>query len=149
MSITQFAMVEELAFLIRDNLRSKHLVLAMEDTFVNFLQHDTSSDGVLELEPMDPYNRLLLHRLADIFGDLHEISYVAGRLKGKIVAASSSNDSDASSLTASASEKVLVPGAKPSSAIDVLVPDVNPSSSANQLETPECMFKHPCLILLV
>lgn len=27
-----------------------------------------SSDGVLELEPMDPYNRLLLHRLADIFG---------------------------------------------------------------------------------
>ncbi|CAN1152430.1 hypothetical protein LINPERHAP2_LOCUS18740, partial [Linum perenne] len=60
--------VEELAFLIRDNLRSKHLVLAMEDTFVNFLQHDTSSDGVLELEPMDPYNRLLLHRLADIFG---------------------------------------------------------------------------------
>ncbi|CAN1824937.1 hypothetical protein LINPERHAP1_LOCUS30960, partial [Linum perenne] len=74
--------VEELAFLIRDNLRSKHLVLAMEDTFVNFLQHDTSSDGVLELEPMDPYNRLLLHRLADIFGDLHQISYVAGRLKG-------------------------------------------------------------------
>ncbi|CAN1217774.1 hypothetical protein LINPERPRIM_LOCUS1120 [Linum perenne] len=71
MSVTQFAMVEELAFLIRDNLRSKHLVLAMEDTFVNFLQHDTSSDGVLELEPMDPYNRLLLHRLADIFGFAH------------------------------------------------------------------------------
>ncbi|CAN0924255.1 hypothetical protein LINGRAHAP2_LOCUS34062 [Linum grandiflorum] len=68
MSITQFAMVKELSFLIRDNLRSKHLVLAMEDTFVNFLQNDTSSDGVLELEPMDPYNRLLLHRLADIFG---------------------------------------------------------------------------------
>lgn len=27
-----------------------------------------SSDGVLELEPMDAYNRLLLHRLAEIFG---------------------------------------------------------------------------------
>ncbi|CAL1361786.1 unnamed protein product [Linum trigynum] len=71
MSVTEFAMVEELAFLVRDNLRSKHLVLAMEDTFVNFLQTDTSSDGVLELEPMDPYNRLLLHRLADIFGFAH------------------------------------------------------------------------------
>lgn len=29
---------------------------------------DFSADGILELEPMDPYSRLLLHRLADIFG---------------------------------------------------------------------------------
>ncbi|OAY42490.1 uncharacterized protein LOC110623037 isoform X3 [Manihot esculenta] len=28
-------------------------------------------DGILELEPMDPYSRLLLHRLADIFGFAH------------------------------------------------------------------------------
>ena len=27
-----------------------------------------SSDGVLELEPMNAYNRLLLHRLSEIFG---------------------------------------------------------------------------------
>lgn len=27
-----------------------------------------SSNGVLELEPMNSYSRLLLHRLADIFG---------------------------------------------------------------------------------
>ncbi|XP_065853126.1 uncharacterized protein [Euphorbia lathyris] len=32
---------------------------------------DCSIDGVLELEPMDPYSRLLLHRLADIFGFAH------------------------------------------------------------------------------
>ena len=29
---------------------------------------DYSSDGILELEPMNSYNRLLLHRLAEIFG---------------------------------------------------------------------------------
>ncbi|KAG4189465.1 hypothetical protein ERO13_A08G223800v2 [Gossypium hirsutum] len=29
-------------------------------------------DGILELEPMNSYNRLLLHRLADIFGFAHE-----------------------------------------------------------------------------
>ncbi|XP_044483711.1 uncharacterized protein LOC123209649 isoform X2 [Mangifera indica] len=29
-------------------------------------------DGVLELEPMNSYSRLLLHRLADIFGFAHE-----------------------------------------------------------------------------
>ena len=27
-----------------------------------------SSNGTLELEPMNSYNRLLMHRLADIFG---------------------------------------------------------------------------------
>ncbi|TYH60245.1 hypothetical protein ES332_D08G280200v1 [Gossypium tomentosum] len=72
MSITQFAMVEELAFLVKDNLPCKHLVLSMEEAFMNFLQDDTSSDGILELEPMNSYNRLLLHRLADIFGFAHE-----------------------------------------------------------------------------
>ncbi|KAH9670876.1 R3H domain-containing protein [Citrus sinensis] len=65
-------MVEELAFLVKDNLPSKHLVLSMEEALVNFLQDDNSADGVLELEPMDSYNRLLLHRLADIFGFAHE-----------------------------------------------------------------------------
>ncbi|XP_021281809.1 uncharacterized protein LOC110414743 isoform X2 [Herrania umbratica] len=72
MSVTQFAMVEELAFLVKYNLPCKHLVLSMEEAFVNFLQDDTSSDGILELEPMNSYNRLLLHRLADIFGFAHE-----------------------------------------------------------------------------
>ncbi|XP_016479360.1 uncharacterized protein LOC107800659 isoform X2 [Nicotiana tabacum] len=64
--------VEELAFLIKDNLPCKHLILAVEETLVNFLLDDTSSSGVLELEPMNPYNRLLLHRLADIFGFSHQ-----------------------------------------------------------------------------
>ncbi|KAE8691120.1 Detected protein of confused Function [Hibiscus syriacus] len=72
MSVTQFAMVEELAFLVKDNLPCKHLVLSMEEAFINFLQDDASSDGILELEPMNSYNRLLLHRLADIFGFAHE-----------------------------------------------------------------------------
>ncbi|KAJ6759626.1 RNA-BINDING SUPPRESSOR OF PAS KINASE PROTEIN 1 [Salix koriyanagi] len=72
MSVTEFAMVEELAFLVKDNLRCKHLVLSMEETFLNFLQDDSSHfDGILELQPMDAYNRLLLHRLADIFGFSH------------------------------------------------------------------------------
>ncbi|XP_019053497.1 PREDICTED: uncharacterized protein LOC104598296 isoform X2 [Nelumbo nucifera] len=43
----------------------------MEETLVNLLQDDASPDGVLELEPMSPYNRLLVHRLADIFGFSH------------------------------------------------------------------------------
>ncbi|XP_021972659.2 uncharacterized protein LOC110867913 isoform X2 [Helianthus annuus] len=60
--------VEELAYLVKDNLPCKHLVLSMEDMLVHFLQNETSLNGVLELEPMNPYNRLLLHRLADIFG---------------------------------------------------------------------------------
>lgn len=73
MSMTQFAMVEELAFLVKDNLPCKHLVLTMEELLVNFLEaEDTSSDGILELEPMNSYNRLLLHRLAEIFGFAHE-----------------------------------------------------------------------------
>ncbi|KAF5743771.1 Single-stranded nucleic acid binding R3H protein putative isoform 1 [Tripterygium wilfordii] len=72
MSITEFAMVEELASLVRNNFPCKHLVLSVEEALVNFLQDDTSSNGILELEPMNPYNRLLLHRLADIFGFAHE-----------------------------------------------------------------------------
>ncbi|KAK6915287.1 SUZ domain [Dillenia turbinata] len=64
--------VEELASLIKDNLPCKHLVLSMEEALISFLQDDTSSDEVLELEPTNPYNRLLLHRLADIFGFAHE-----------------------------------------------------------------------------
>ncbi|KAK9053665.1 hypothetical protein SSX86_024739 [Deinandra increscens subsp. villosa] len=64
--------VEELAFLVKDNLPCKHLVLSMEDMLVEFLQNETSLNKVLELEPMNPYNRLLLHRLADIFGFCHQ-----------------------------------------------------------------------------
>ncbi|KAF6150586.1 hypothetical protein GIB67_040330 [Kingdonia uniflora] len=71
MSSNEIAMVEELAILIKDNLSSKHLVLSTEETLVNFLQNDTSLDGVLELEPMNAYDRLLLHRLAEIFGFSH------------------------------------------------------------------------------
>ncbi|PIM99532.1 hypothetical protein CDL12_27975 [Handroanthus impetiginosus] len=72
MSLTQFAMVEELAFLVKDNLPCKYLILSVEDALVNFLQNDTSLDGVLELKPMNSYNRLLIHRLADIFGFSHQ-----------------------------------------------------------------------------
>lgn len=72
MSMTQFAMVEELAFLVKDNLPCKHLVLSVEEALVNFLDTDTSSGGILELEPMSSYNRLLMHRLADIFGFSHQ-----------------------------------------------------------------------------
>ncbi|CAA2999027.1 R3H domain-containing protein 2-like isoform X2 [Olea europaea var. sylvestris] len=71
MSLTEFAMVEELASLIKDNLPCKHLILSMEEALINFLQDDTRLDGVLELEPMNSYNRLLVHRLADIFGFSH------------------------------------------------------------------------------
>ncbi|KAJ0971914.1 hypothetical protein J5N97_019873 [Dioscorea zingiberensis] len=70
--MAEFAMVEELASLIKDNLISKHLVLSAEEAIIDFLQNDTSSDGVLELQPASPYHRLLLHRLADIFGFAHE-----------------------------------------------------------------------------
>ncbi|KAK1400462.1 putative R3H domain, SUZ domain-containing protein [Heracleum sosnowskyi] len=72
MSLTQFAMVEELAFLVKNNLPCKHLVLSMEETLIDFLNDDESSNAALELEPMNPYNRLLLHRLADIFGFSHQ-----------------------------------------------------------------------------
>ncbi|KAL4189899.1 hypothetical protein AMTRI_Chr08g167750 [Amborella trichopoda] len=60
-SMDQFAMVEELAFLIKDNLPCKHLILLMEDVL-----------AVLELVQMNPYHRMLLHRLAEIFGLAHE-----------------------------------------------------------------------------
>ncbi|XP_047317896.1 uncharacterized protein LOC124921304 [Impatiens glandulifera] len=71
MGAAEFAMVEELASLIKDNLQCKHLILKMEESFINFIQEETSSDRQLELEPMNAYCRLLLHRLADIFGFSH------------------------------------------------------------------------------
>ncbi|KZV55430.1 hypothetical protein F511_35101, partial [Dorcoceras hygrometricum] len=64
--------VEELASLVRDNIPCKHLILSMEEMLVNFLQEGTSLDGLLELEPMNPYDRLLIHRLAEIFGFSHK-----------------------------------------------------------------------------
>ncbi|KAH7285004.1 hypothetical protein KP509_33G007000 [Ceratopteris richardii] len=68
------SMAEELAWLIKDNLSCKHLVLSAEEAFVSFLdQHETLSIGnVLTLEPMSSYHRMLLHRLADIFRLAHE-----------------------------------------------------------------------------
>ncbi|KAL0921291.1 hypothetical protein M5K25_008350 [Dendrobium thyrsiflorum] len=71
MTTTQFAMVEELASLIKDNLHCKHLVLSTEEAFISFLQNDSRPEVVLELQPMSPYQRLLLHRLADIYGFAH------------------------------------------------------------------------------
>ncbi|KAL4203372.1 hypothetical protein AMTRI_Chr01g127580 [Amborella trichopoda] len=68
----QFAMVEELAFLIKDNLPCKHLILSMEDVRVKFLQRNTCFEALLELVPMNPYHRMLLHHLAEIFGLAHE-----------------------------------------------------------------------------
>lgn len=87
MDTTQFAMIEELASLIKDNLYSKHLVLSTEEALVALLQqhyqdddneHDRSAhhgaigSNTIELQPTSSYNRLLLHRLADIFGFAHE-----------------------------------------------------------------------------
>ncbi|KAL6902135.1 hypothetical protein ACP4OV_005011 [Aristida adscensionis] len=77
MATTQFAMVEELASLIRDNLHSKHLVLATEEALIALLQQehrdgDDDDAGIIELEPAGAYHRLLLHRLADIYGFAHE-----------------------------------------------------------------------------
>ncbi|XP_060966244.1 uncharacterized protein LOC133034832 isoform X3 [Cannabis sativa] len=40
MSMTQFAMVEELASLVKDNLPCKHLVLSVEEALVNFIESD-------------------------------------------------------------------------------------------------------------
>jgi hypothetical protein len=79
--------IEELASLVRDNLYSKHLVLSTEEFFVTLLQnqhhdddddeHDRDTTGThrgtvggntIELQPTSSYNRLLLHRLADIYG---------------------------------------------------------------------------------
>ncbi|KAF9606227.1 hypothetical protein IFM89_023810, partial [Coptis chinensis] len=66
--LLKFITVEENAFLVKDNLSCKHLILSVEEALVDFLQNDTSLDGILELKPMGSYNRLLLHLLADIFG---------------------------------------------------------------------------------
>ncbi|XP_049932111.1 uncharacterized protein LOC116247942 isoform X3 [Nymphaea colorata] len=66
--MAQLTLVEELALLIKDNLPCKHLVLSMEESLVEFLQNNTSPNAILELEPMTSYHRMLLHRLADIFG---------------------------------------------------------------------------------
>ncbi|KAG0581443.1 hypothetical protein KC19_4G252200 [Ceratodon purpureus] len=64
--------VEELAWLVKDNLYTKHLVLSAEELFVEFLQPDYVGGAILELEPMLSYHRMLLHRLADCFGLVHE-----------------------------------------------------------------------------
>ncbi|KAM0868022.1 hypothetical protein ACQ4PT_041615 [Festuca glaucescens] len=44
MDTTQFAMIEELASLVRDNLYSKHLVLSTEEFLVTLLQHQYHVD---------------------------------------------------------------------------------------------------------
>jgi len=85
MATTQFAMVEELASLIKDNLHSKHLILSTEEALIAALQQlrcadDGDSDGgeedgaadTIELQPAGAYHRLLLHRLAEIYGFAHE-----------------------------------------------------------------------------
>ncbi|KAK1680400.1 hypothetical protein QYE76_041248 [Lolium multiflorum] len=91
MDTSQFAMIEELASLIKDNLYSKHLVLSTEEALVTLLQHHYHDDNdddeqdrdatdahrgtagnTIELQPTSSYNRLLLHRLADIYGFAHE-----------------------------------------------------------------------------
>ncbi|KAI5004886.1 hypothetical protein ZWY2020_032129 [Hordeum vulgare] len=82
-------MIEELASLVKDNLYSKHLVLSTEEALVTLLQHNYLDDddehdrtttgashgaagNTMELQPTSSYNRLLLHRLADIYGFAHE-----------------------------------------------------------------------------
>ncbi|WOH15122.1 hypothetical protein DCAR_0934659 [Daucus carota subsp. sativus] len=72
MSLAEYAMVEELAYLVKNNLECKHLVLSAEQTLIDFLKDDKRSNAALELQPMNPYNRLLLHRLAEIFGFSHQ-----------------------------------------------------------------------------
>ncbi|KAL3691110.1 hypothetical protein R1sor_004761 [Riccia sorocarpa] len=64
--------VEELARLIKDNLTGKHFLLSMEELFVEFLECPLSDEDTLILEPMESYQRMLLHRLADLFGLAHE-----------------------------------------------------------------------------
>ncbi|CAN6487324.1 unnamed protein product [Victoria cruziana] len=70
--MAQLKLAEELALLVKDNLPCKHLVLSMEECLVEFLQNNTSPNLMLELEPMISYHRMLLHRLAHIFGFAHE-----------------------------------------------------------------------------
>lgn len=65
-------MAGELAWLIKDNLPCKHLILSAEETFISFLETSFCSEDILELAPMVSYHRMLLHRLADIFGLMHE-----------------------------------------------------------------------------
>ncbi|KAK3151635.1 hypothetical protein QOZ80_3AG0248460 [Eleusine coracana subsp. coracana] len=78
MATTQVAMVEELASLIKDNLHSKHLVLSTEESLIAILHQqcrlddDDDAEDTIELQPTGAYHRLLLHRLADIYGFSHE-----------------------------------------------------------------------------
>lgn len=82
MDTTQFAMVEELASLIKDNLYSKHIVLSTEEALITLLHQQSYDDdddhrgtvsrNTIELQPASSYHRLLLHRLADIYGFAHE-----------------------------------------------------------------------------
>lgn len=74
MATTQVAMVEELASLIKDNLHSKHLVLSTEEDLIAILQQqcrlddEEDAEDTIELQPVGAYHRLLLHRLAEIYG---------------------------------------------------------------------------------
>jgi hypothetical protein len=64
--------VEELAWLVKDNLHTKHLVLSVEELFLEFLEPSYEGEPSLVLEPMLSYERMLLHRLADCFRLVHE-----------------------------------------------------------------------------
>lgn len=77
-------MVEELASLIKDNLHSKHLILSTEESLIAALEQlhcrdsddleeeDDDAGDTIELQPAGAYHRLLLHRLAEIYGFAHE-----------------------------------------------------------------------------
>nr|CAB3495920.1 unnamed protein product [Digitaria exilis] len=71
---------------LQDNLHSKHLILSTEESLIAVLQQlrcgDDDDDGdreedddeadTIELQPTGAYHRLLLHRLAEIYGFAHE-----------------------------------------------------------------------------
>jgi hypothetical protein len=52
---------------VKDNLHTKHLVLSVEELFLEFLEPSYEGEPSLVLEPMLSYERMLLHRLADCF----------------------------------------------------------------------------------
>nr|CAB3500795.1 unnamed protein product [Digitaria exilis] len=80
------ALPQELASLIKDNLHSKHLILSTEESLIAVLQQlrcgnddddgdreeDDDEADTIELQPAGAYHRLLLHRLAEIYGFAHE-----------------------------------------------------------------------------
>ncbi|XP_009617100.1 uncharacterized protein LOC107761660 isoform X3 [Nicotiana tabacum] len=73
MSLTEFAMVEELAFLIKDNLPCKHLILSMEETLVNFLLDDTRP-SILISDLLWQYDGLQSPRAVDVIYRRKEVS---------------------------------------------------------------------------